>query len=378
MDLGWWVETPLGSLGQLVSGTLLGAFAALVLRRPRVAATHPLALPLGAFTAMVCVGALRADDPMAGAVNAAHLLTPVLWLLAWWSVAERPPVLPVWVAAVAVPAGIGLVAWALGQPADHVLHGWPRLLGAYGNVHTHAGVMAMGAVTAGAMALRGPRWMALTALAAAVCLFLTYVRTAWLWAVVAAVATGIAHRGGTRATQIGALVLVGGGLTVALASGRLADVASVLTATAPDGGWSALGSSRPVIWGDALATFSAGPPVDWLVGRGLGDHRGLHRHFDPHSEPLSILFQLGAAGLLAWGWWLLAALGLAWRTARGTGRIEAALGFGLLLGACVTAPLSNDWLTRSTVALWSWGCLAWSLTRVPDPGPARGRQQPAA
>lgn len=371
VDLGWWFDTPLGSLGRLWSGLLFVACGALVALRARRAAEHPLRWAMLALTLCVLVAGLRADQPLEGLVWFGHLLTPVVWLLALWVAPPPARAVELWVAALAVPVVIGLGAAVWGQPGEHVLHGWPRLLGAYGNVHTHAGVMAVGAVSAAAVGER-VRWARWVALGAGVCLVLTFVRTAWVWAALALAGAVVARRGPTRAVVAAIVMGAGALLALGMASGRLADLGALLTLTPPAGGWGQLGSSRLHIWGDALAELTQGGAVDGLIGRGLGDHQGLHRHLDPHSEVLTIVAQLGLGGLAAWLGLVFGALGLAWRAAR-SGAPGAALAFGLLLGAAVTAPLSNDWLTRATVALWCWGSLGLLQARPPgggEPAPA--------
>ena len=364
LDGLWWVQTPLGSAGQVGSGLMFVGLVAVVARRWRDLPRHPLAMALLPLTVVVIVGMIRGTSPQLAVALGIHLLIPVVWVLALWLHPPAVDPLPIWVAFGAVPVGIGLVCALAGQPAEHVLHGWPRLLGAYGNVHTHAGVMAVIAVSAAAVSVRGHRAFAVLAVAAAICLVLTFVRTAWMWAAIAAVA-GLWVGGHRWVAAIGGAV----GVAAGLASGRLGDLIAVATWTPPPGGWGALGSSRVRIWSDVIARFVDGGPAVWIAGRGLGGHLGLHRHFDPHSEVLSVLVQLGALGLLCWG----ATIAVALVQARRRG---AAVAFGLLCGAVATAPLSNDWITRATVSLWVWGCLGWGLRPVPADPPAPGATAP--
>lgn len=360
LDLLWWVETPLGSPGRAGSGVLFGIFVAIALIRWRRVVQHPLTPALLGVSAAIGIGAARAARPADALLYGLHLGTPVAWLAALWAAPPPRGTLTAWVASAAVPVGIGVVALLAGQPSAHVLHGWPRLLGGYGNVHTHAGVMALVSVTAWGLGRRHP-WARAVALGAGICLGATFVRTAWLWAAVSIFAILVATR---RWRWVGGAVVLG--LGAALASGRLGDVFSVLTLTPPPGGWGATGSFRGRIWADSVARFLESSPGAVIWGRGLGGHLGLHRHMDPHSELLSLWFQLGLVGVIAHGAWAVAASVLLWRRAR-AGSVHAVLALGLLVGSVLTAPLSNDWLTRASAVLWVWGVVGLALIEPPGP-----------
>lgn len=376
LDLSWWVQTPVGSLGRLGSGILSLILVAIVASRWRRAAAHPLAPVLWLLIGVIGVGVLRAGQPRLAVAYGLHLLIPVAWLLALWVAPPPRGTLALWVASAGLPVGISVLALLVGQPAAHVLHGWPRLLGGYGNVHTHAGVMALVSVTAWGLARRH-RWAGIVALGATICLGATFVRTAWLWAACAALGAACAARRWRWAALASGL-----GAVAAVASGRLGDVLSVLTLTPPPGGWGAIGSSRGRIWADSLARFLDEGAWVLIWGRGLGGHLGLHRHLDPHSDLLSLWFQLGLVGVGIYGLWLGWAATLLWRRAR-DGAGPAALAFGLLVGSALTAPLSNDWLTRASAVLWVWGVVGLALVeRSPGEGLApaspRGRTRAAA
>ncbi len=357
LDAAWGWPTPVGSASRLGAVGLWVLTLSAVLVAPHRAWRHPWRWPMATFAGVVLVGLARADRPWEGLVMAGHLLFPVVWLLALWAHPVPAGSARRWVAAAAIPVGVGLLAALTGQPAEHVLHDWPRLLGFYGNVHTHAALMAVVGVTAGVVAVGGTRWAGAVALGAVVCLTLTYVRTAWLWAALGCLAAALAvapRRGAWTA------VVVAGGLgalAMMLASGRMTDLVSVITLTPPEGGWAAIGSSRGRIWAESVSTFlEQARPLDVWIGRGLADHTGLHRHFDPHSDVLSLWIQLGLVGLAAWGLWMAVALRDLWRlaTTASPRRIVAVAALGTLVGALLTAPLSNDWLTRASAVMWVW------------------------
>jgi len=375
LDWLWWVPGPAGlSLGQAASGALLIFVAASAASGWRRIAVHPHRWLWVALLAWIVIGAFRAPSTLGALTYGTHLALPVLWLAALAAHPLQTRVVASWVAIAGVPMVAGLGFAALGQPDAHVLHGWPRLVSGYGNVHTHAGVAVVVLISAGGLRLAGRRWAAAVMLAAVVCLALTFVRTAWLWAVLSAVGLALARR---RWRWVAVAVFVGALLL--LASGRFTDVVAVLLGTAPPGGWHAVGSFRGHIWSDSLASFWRGGAGDRWLGRGLGGHLGLHRHLEPHSGVLSLLFQLGPIGVVLWAAWGAVTLRALWgRAAEDTEHgWVAAVAFGLLLGALATAPLSNDWLARVTVQAWVWGAVGVAMAREPAGTGATARPAPA-
>jgi hypothetical protein len=364
LDLVASVCPPLPQLGTAAIAALL---AVAVAARWREALIHPWRAPIAALAVAVAIGALRAPTPYDAARYGLHLALPSLWILALgaWPIvggAIRAAPLPApWTAAAALAALASLALLASGQPADHVLHGWPRLHGPYANLHSHAAAMATFAATALPLAARS-RSAALLGVAATVCVGATWVRGAWLWVTIA-VAVALAVR--RRWALLGALAAATAAAALGPLSPRLADLGALLTATPPAGGWGALGSWRVRIWGDVVTGWVSGGPVDVLLGRGLGDHYGLHRHLEPHSDALSIAVQLGLVGLVAWlALHAIVLLALA-RRARADDRALAALAG--LSGALCVALVSNDYAFRPTATLWLMGLAA--LAAAPGPPP---------
>ncbi|MCA9492958.1 MAG: hypothetical protein KC621_23670, partial [Myxococcales bacterium] len=116
----------------------------------------------------------------------------------------------------------------------------------------------------------------------------------------------------------------------------------------PEGGWAALGSFRGAIWVDATTRWWAEGPVSVLLGRGLGGQYGLHRHLDPHSELLSLLFQVGLVGAGVYVGALAATMRRLWRS----DHADAPLALGLLTAAGLVGLVGNDVLLRPTVVWW--------------------------
>ncbi len=316
LDLTW---VPV-SVAQGLTALAGVAFVAVGARR---LASHPLRAPLLAFGLWAAVGMVRGGD--AEAVRfAAHLLVPLAWLLASEEADER---WPVWLLLGGlVPVAASLVALGQGQPAEHVLHGVPRLHGAFRNLHGHAVAMAVLTSVAVWEATRDGERQPLGVFVgglAGTCLLLTYVRTLWIFVgVVVLVLLVLERRWG--------LLAAGASLLLALVAAReqvrarFDDILRVLTLRAPDEGWGAIGSWRGRIWVESVEAYAEGPWWTWLVGRGLGEHVGLHKHLDPHNELLALVFQLGLVGLGLWLWLMGAA-------------------------ARATSGVSNEWLTRATI-----------------------------
>jgi hypothetical protein len=303
----------------------------------------------------LCIGAARAGTWFDAARYGLLLATPAAFLAAlnlWWGDRPAPAA---WTFTAGLPIACSLGALVAGQPADHLVNGIPRLLGGYANPHTHGITLAVAAVAAVGLARRRPLvWIVVAG--AAIAVVASWVRTAFLLVFVALVAGALLERRPKRAVGL-AIVL---GAALAIAGGihdRWADLGSLLSLTPPPDGWRALGSSRVHIWSSSLAAFLAGAPSDVLLGRGLGGHFGLHRHLDPHSDLLAVLFQLGPLGAVSYTWLVARALAELVRTRT----VDAAHAGGLLLGLVVAGSVSNDGLTRATAALWTAGLLGTAL-----------------
>jgi hypothetical protein len=368
-DAAWRVALPGGlSSGQVLGGALVVGAAVAGATGLRSASRGTWVLYL-AVVAALGVGAVRAASPADAVTNGLHLLGP----FAVWAAgrAAGDPALAVWWRRAAwVPIVASAAALAAGQWGEVVLNGWPRLLGFYGNVHTHAASMAVFAAAA-ALAWAGERRREDLAVGVFAALFLatTLVRGPVVFLVVAAVVGA----GSSRAVR-GAVALAAA-LLVALAANRWSDVVAVATWTPPAGGWGALGSHRLHIWSDSVAAFLRGPLDDLLLGRGLGGQLGLHRHLDPHHEALSLWFQLGPLGPVLWG---AAAVGAA-RAARGPWAPAAR---GLLAGTVALAFLGNDVLYRPTLIWWVAGfaglCAGVTPEGVEAPSAPSGPGRPSA
>lgn len=372
LGLRGWLDLSVVPLPLAQALTALAAlgFGALAVRE---VPTHPLRGPALGFGALVLLLGPR-EGTLAEAVAMGHLLVPVAVLLAAPRLDGRWP----WVV---LGLGVLPVAWsvgalAAGQPDDHVLHGLPRLHGGYRNLHGHAVGMALYAVLGGALALRPGDRRGRGAAAALGALALAMMAASWVRTtmIFVALAWGTLLVLGRRWRVLGGLGLLG--LLALLASAtlraRFGDLVSLLTLTAPSEGWGALGSWRGRIWVESTQAWLAGPPHTLWLGRGAGHQVGLHRHLDPHLEYLSLLFQLGPAGLLAWLMLALTALVRCVREGTAEGRLAAAL----LVAVLATNAISNDFLTRATLAWATWAAVGHALRPARADRPAGGATAP--
>lgn len=369
-----------GDVGAPVSGALLLLVGGLALSPRAAPAPRSVVLAAAAFGLLLLLAAARGTDPL---YWTALYGGPAVLALA----ASRLPTDhgPRWATALALAAALTLawdaVALATGQPATFVLNGYPRLLGGYANPHTHAVALALFA-SLGAVGLEvapsraRPAAAGLLVLSTAFLGF-TWVRTAMLMLTVQLVAWLAlrGHRKPLAALPVLAL------LALALSPGlrdRFSDVAAVLSGTAPDGGWAALGSYRGAIWAECWATFSAHGPSALLVGLGTGAHHGLHpKGLDPHSEWLTLWAQGGVLLPVAW-YALLATLGvravqLAPTRPTVAQQALAHHAAAWALALALTAPLSNDVLPRATLGWAVFALLGLSAGGQPGPEGRRHR-----
>ncbi|MFT4626675.1 MAG: O-antigen ligase [Myxococcota bacterium] len=354
--------TGLGQANRIGTALLLVALAAVVLRQrsdPPVGPPLELTVATSSFVFLVGLGALGAVSLPEAARLGLLYSAPVLVALAVWRTAPTP----VEVARAAcigavLPVLTSLGALAMGQQHALISHGYPRLTGLYANHHTLALTAALTVLFAAFLVPREQGWRrwatATLGVAALLCMAATYVRTAGvLLAVVAVTWLALERRWRT-------LAAVGGAGVVAIAASpglrnRLGDLVAVLTLTAPAGGWEAIGSWRGAIWREVLTAFAERGPGAWLAGTGLGGHLQLwHKPLDPHSEPLTLLVQLGIAGPLCW-------LACHWAAAHQlvvARRPERSFALALLAGALITCLISNTFLARATPGWLLWAFVA--------------------
>jgi len=378
LDLAWIAQIRLPSLdlgkaagGLLALALVLGTLAAWpALRR------LPLRWPLAAWIAWLAVGLVRAPAPARGLDFFLRYASPLLLMavVAASVRTERAQRTLLWtvLGAAAIPIGLDLLGLLTHTAPTEELHGYHRLLGPYQDLHSHALAMAVFTVLGAFLALHGAtgRRRALAGAlgaAALACLATTWVRTGL---VLVALALGVLL---LLQRRWSALILLGAGIALALLlsarlRARFDDVWNLLTLTAPDGGWTALGTHRGAIWARSLSAFLALPPERILFGDGLGGHLVFWKPRDPHNEYLSLLYQLGPAGPLLWLWLAGAGAREAWTRLRDRSpwRVDLArLALSLLTAAAVVNALSNTFLSRLTIAWVLWAVVGLVLAAPP-------------
>ncbi len=346
---------PLNRLGTAASLVVLASVSLRYRTRPPA----DLLLPAVTFLLTVMLAALHPSSMAAASRHGLLLAAPVLvgWAT-WCSNLSVEQLLRAACLGALLPVATSLVALGLGQQHDLVSHGYARLTGLYANHHTlglTAGLTVILAVAASTRA-RGAARVLLGALAvgAAVVAVATWVRTVLVLWGVTAVSWALLTRQ-WRPLLAGSSLF---GLVVMVspsAHERVGDMLAVLTLTPPEQGWTAVGSWRGAIWRDSLTAFQARGPLLWLTGLGLGGHLELwSKPLDPHSEPLTLWFQLGVIGPLSWLLMHAAAARRVWRAAEP----DRSLVLALLAGALATCLVSNTFVARPTLGWWLWALAA--------------------
>ena len=345
---------------QVASVALIAVLAGLGARWGRRPPTD-LAAPAVLFLLAVGVGALHPTSLTEAARLGLLYASPVLVGWVAWSLAPRPEAVAgaVCLGAV-VPVTTSAVALALGQQHALISHGYPRLTGLYANHHTLALTATLTALLATWLATRrsGALRVGLLGLAAVALITAgaTWVRTAAVFVAAVVLLWGLFER---RWGALAAVALAGLG-AVAISSSirdRLGDILAVLTLTAPEQGWAAVGSWRGAIWRDSLAAFVDRGPLAWVGGVGLGGHLTLWaKPLDPHSEPLALWYQLGVAGPLTW-------VAVHATTARRLWTGDRRFALALLLGAFASCWISNTFVARVTPAWVLWAFVGAALAQ---------------
>jgi len=219
------------------------------------------------------------------------------------------------------------------------------------------------------------RMLALNALAViGLALFLTFSRSAWLGAALAAVVVvaGTKHLNMRRAgLAAGALAIVGAVVTAMALAGAIPlerDLASL--------------GDRPAIWLDSVNLIASRP----LVGYGPDNVGLVYPRFQAkqlpqlldktHSEPLQVAATQGLVGLAAYGWMLAAFVLAFWRGRRADGAYPifaawVAYQVTLLLNFSALASAFPFWIFAAA-GLASWGPIAPAKSR-----PLGGKWWPA-
>ncbi|MCB9766071.1 MAG: O-antigen ligase family protein [Alphaproteobacteria bacterium] len=380
IDMFWWVPATVGGLNLLEAfGGGVAALAAVLfyleLRRvERQPGFVPLLLYLGAMAvAVVRSGQLRdAAEIMAKYVSPFLLMFLVSTLMDTHR--RRRAFMILITAASSVTLSVSLYHLATGQRFTHFRQGYYRLIGGYANLHNH-GLFLLVINTLfffWFMASTRRRHKMLALLGGAlslICLYYTFVRTAMVGLAVFLLVFLVLER--RWSLLAGAMVAaVGLLLTNASLQDRFYDIIAVFSED--DGSKRTLGSGRIGIWTSSIAEFLKRPPMDILMGLGLGGHyevtdayADLYRstkkreNLDSHNDYLTLLFQLGPIAVACY----LYLQGIVIRRGLelhrwGKRTFDGFLGrylVALCAAVFITNFLSNSFISRITVAWLFWG-----------------------
>ena len=380
LDLLWWVPTPVPKVGliELVSGTTCLGFAAVLLRHPDQARRHPLARPGALLALACCIGVVRAPHLFRGLEGAFRTLSPFLLAVAVsLSLRGRERWIPrALLLSAVLPLSWSLWSWGSGAPG-YELHGIERLMGGYKNLHSHALTMAFFTALGAFWASTGARTAleraaaGLVSVLALFCLYKTYVRTGLVFVGVVGGSYLLLER---RFRALGVLAV---GVVVAFLASpslrmRFFDLIAPFVSEVDD--WERLGSSRPRVWRLSIEGFTGLGAASMVLGAGFYGYETFWKGLDPHNEFLSLWFQLGVLGVVAWSWAMAGSVFTLQRRVDGAGeawrRELAHFAAACVVGALVTSAISNAFFSRITIAWCLWALVGAAMAAQSPREPA--------
>ena len=408
LDLMWWLPGSVASLNPMeaYTGAVTGLCAVLFLLELRRVDHHPCLTAFLPYVAVLAFGGLRNLELRSGAEILARYLSPLLlmFLISAFMRERKQRQLFFYavIATFAVPVLFSLYHLARGQMNVYTLAGYHRLMGGYKNLHSHALMMLV--ISAAGLWMfaqasirrdrRGQAVMLAYTGAAALCMYLTYVRTAILaLGVCGAVYLVVTRR--TRVLGAGALLVVVFVLFTPAMQDRFKDL---ILFFAPDDNVLVrrkLGSGRMAIWTAGLTAYFQSSLGDIILGLGIGKHWLLTRgafnpyaiasdgYVDPHSDYLTMTFQVGPIATISYVFMQLQIVRSGLIVHRSSpdrfARELAAFNIALCAGATVANMVSNSFINRITVGWMMWGLAALTFGEhmqlmregiVPRPGQA--------
>jgi hypothetical protein len=381
IDLLWWVDFTVFGLNplQIFSGAVSALTGVLFFTEVRRIERTPPFVPFVFFAMLVVVAFVRSADLGASVDELVRYLSPffLMFLVAvLHDTAEKRKALVYAIATTCtVAVCVSLYDLAAGQMETTVHHGYHRLLGGYKNLHNHALVMMFVAELFFFLALNQRNALrtfvcAGISVAAAVCMYLTYVRTAAV-GLVAFLALYLVME---RRYRLLATIFVGLAVfaaTSAAVQDRFSDFAKFFANDPFEGGRTGLGSGRWTLWTMSLQNFLEQPWTNLVLGLGLYGYADLTsdwlskfspggiRTIDPHNDYLTLLYQLGPLAVAAYLWmqWNVArtAIAIARRTKDVWERSLCHFLVGMTATVVVTNAVSNAFVQRTTLAWYYWG-----------------------
>ncbi len=381
-DLLWWVPVNFMGLNvmELFSGACAGLALILFYLELKRFNDHPAVTAFVPYVAVITIASFRNLDLREGLEILARYVSTFLFMFlitSFFNTKQKRREFFLLVTAICgVPVLVSLYYLAAGQMNEFVLDGYNRLIGGYKNLHNHA-LMMMFITGIGFFWLqhvRSVRWtviFGLYTLAAATCLYFTYVRTALLGL---AVGTAVFLWVSGRRRP---LFVLGVTTMVAIASSatlqdRFADLLLVFSSDIYESDRSQLGSGRLALWSVSMGEFLKYPLGDIFLGLGLGKHAMLTAplysahyydpkvgYIDPHNDYLSMLYQMGPVAPLAYIAMQIQVIRYGLKLRRLSDDPWARDFGAYMVAMCVTAFaanfVSNAFVSRVTLGWYFWG-----------------------
>ncbi len=379
-DLLWWVPLELAGLSvlEVLSGGFTALAAVLFYVELRRVERHPVFGALLVYLVVLSLSAIRSGDLRDALEILAKHMSPFLILFLSTALFRKPAdwrrVMALFAVVGVIPLMVSIYHLGTGQMSSVSLAGLNRLLGGYENLHNHGHMMLLLTIIYGFWYFILPRgwlrWAALGAAgAAALCLYLSFVRTPLLGLAIFAVLFPVFQR---RWDLLGAVVAAG--VVVVLSSEtltqRFVDLLLLLDVGNVAVDRSRLGSGRMGIWTVSMQQYFQRPVMDLVLGAGLGGHWEMVQSYvdqfrssrggtlGPHNDYLSLLYQLGPLSVLGYLWMQGSVLVYAMRLRRLTTdpfiRTFSSMAAALSCLVFVTNFVSNSFVERVTPAMILW------------------------
>jgi hypothetical protein len=381
-DLLWWIPGQILTLNmmELFTGAVTGLALVLFIMDLKRLDWHPVLKGFVPYVIVLLIALARNLEFRSAAEILARYMSPLLIMFLvshYFDTPQRRKRLFVTATAVGViPVSLALWHLASGQMSHTVIDGYHRLIGAYKNLHNHA-LMEMfisSMVIWWVLQLKSGKrrfGMALYLGASLLCLYLTYVRTALVaLAVFLAVFMYLTDR--KRVLVLGIFAV---GTFVAVnpdMQDRFKDIIEFVMPD-PDNLTSRrkLGSGRLGLWTSSFKEYLRYPLGDILLGLGFGKHWLLtreyfnpyalaqHGYVDPHSDYLTMTYQVGPIATLSYIWMQLTAVRCAFKVRRWSddpwAKNFAVYIIALACASFVANSISNAFINRTTLGWYFWG-----------------------
>ncbi len=381
VDLLWWVDFTVFGLNplQIFSGAVSALAGVLFLTELRRIERAPPFVPFVAFAVLVVIAFFRSADLAASVDELVRYLSPffLMFLVAALhdTPAKRRALVYVIAGTCTIALCVSLYDLASGQMETTVHHGYHRLLGGYKNLHNHALVMMFVCelfffLTLTQRRATGSVVCAAICVAAGVCMYLTYVRTAAVGLLAFLAMYLVLERRYKLlvATFIGLALFAA---TSAAVQDRFSDFGKFVANDPLEGGRIGLGSGRWTLWTMSLQNYLKQPWTNLILGLGLYGYADLTsdwlskfspggiRTIDPHNDYLTLLYQLGPVAVAAYLWmqWDVVrnAIVVADRSDDAWDRSLCHFLVGMTATVVVTNSVSNAFVQRTTLGWYYWG-----------------------